>query len=138
MLRFRGLSVGNRIHLQWQPIFFCCNGEGEPLCISPLLADSTVSCESGEGQRSNATRDHNINVADSTMVCNSVRNVSGGTNFDSSSIRPIIVPKRRTSSTNGNPKSLSQRHGRFQVMLASRGSFGRNSPTSLRAFQTTR
>ena len=60
----------------------------------PLLTDSTVSCESGEGQRSNATGDSNTNVADSAMVCNPVRNVSGGTNFDSSSIRPVKVPKR--------------------------------------------
>ena len=82
-------------------------GEGEPICISPLLADSTVSCESGEGQRSNATGDHNTNVADSAMVCNSVRDVSGGTDFDSSSIRPVKVPKRGKSSANGNPKSLS-------------------------------
>ena len=66
-----------------------------------------MSCESGEGQRSNATGYHNTNVADSAMVCNSVRDVSGGTDFDSSSIRPVKVPKRGKSSANGNPKSLS-------------------------------
>ena len=64
-------------------------GEKEPICISPLLTDSLVSWECGEGQRSNATGDHNTNMADSAMVCNSVRNVIGGTNFDSSSIRPV-------------------------------------------------